>query len=404
MGRPLHVLIVEDSADDAELILRELRRGGFELVHARTASRAGMEAALETQLWDIVISDHAMPAFDGFAALSLVRQMDVDLPFILVSGTIGEDTAVAAMKAGAHDYLMKGNLARLVPAVERELRDAETRRERKKAEAELEAWHWELESRVKERTAELALAHERLQAEIDERQRLEAEIVCAIEREQLRLGQELFDGLGQQLRGIGFLLSGLQTKLKKISPTRARDATRLETMVVQCVEHARKLARGFYPVELEPNGLLFALEELARSTEQSSDVICVVQADASAYAELKGQLAIQLFRIAQEGAHNAVKHAKAKQILILLATQGGDLLLTVKDDGIGLPQGVERATGMGLRIMRYRARMIGGNLDVRNDPTRGVIISCRVPGERKPPVQHPARTTASDQHRSALSA
>jgi CheY-like chemotaxis protein len=119
MNIPLRVLIVEDSPDDAELILRELRRGGFGPTYQRVDSSAGVEAALETQTWDIIISDHSMPGFNGFDVLRRVRQKDVDLPFILVSGTIGEDTAVAAMKAGAHDYLMKDNLTRLAPAVER---------------------------------------------------------------------------------------------------------------------------------------------------------------------------------------------------------------------------------------------------------------------------------------------
>src|SRR5439155_994146 len=127
------------SADDAELDLRELRRSGFEPLYERVDSSQGVEAALETQSWDVIISDHSMLGFNGFDALSVVRQKDVDLPFILVSGTIGEDAAVAAMKAGAHDYLMKDNLTRLAPAVERELREAKSRRERKKAARELHA-------------------------------------------------------------------------------------------------------------------------------------------------------------------------------------------------------------------------------------------------------------------------
>ncbi|HKH09983.1 MAG TPA: PAS domain S-box protein [Rubrobacter sp.] len=138
MGAPLRVLLVEDSENDALLLLRQLRRGGYEPLSMRVDTAGEMEAALEGQTWDLVISDHSMPAFSSLGALDLLRGKGfVDLPFIIVSGRIGEDAAVSAMKAGAHDYIMKDNLARLNSAIERELREAEVRRRRREAEAAL---------------------------------------------------------------------------------------------------------------------------------------------------------------------------------------------------------------------------------------------------------------------------
>ena len=137
MGVQLHVLIVEDSEDDALLLVRELRRGGFEPAFERVDTPSALRAALARQEWDILFADYSMPHFSGTAALALVRERGLDLPFIFVSGTIGEDTAVEAMRAGAQDYVTKGNLKRLLPAVERELRDARERRDRKRAEATL---------------------------------------------------------------------------------------------------------------------------------------------------------------------------------------------------------------------------------------------------------------------------
>jgi PAS domain S-box-containing protein len=135
---PLRVLIVEDSADDTLLLLRELKRGGYEPQHERVDTAEDMRAALEKQEWDVVISDHAMPTFSAPAALKLLRDGGwPDLPFIIVSGHIGEDAAVKAMKAGAHDFVSKDGLARLAPAIERELRDAEERRERRRAQEAL---------------------------------------------------------------------------------------------------------------------------------------------------------------------------------------------------------------------------------------------------------------------------
>jgi diguanylate cyclase (GGDEF)-like protein len=134
MGIPIRVLIVEDSEDDAQLLVRELRRGGYDPTHERVDTPQAMNAALDGGTWDIVFSDYTMPHFSGTAALALLRERGLDLPFIFLSGTIGEDTAVAAMKAGAHDYIMKGSLKRLVPAVDRELREAEVRLERRQAD------------------------------------------------------------------------------------------------------------------------------------------------------------------------------------------------------------------------------------------------------------------------------
>ena len=137
MSKLLRVLIVEDSENDALLLLRGLSRGGFEPEFKRVETPEAMAAALSAQPWDIIVSDYSMPHFSGLAALWVLKQSGLDLPFILVSGTIGEDVAVEAMKAGAHDYVMKGNLQRLGTAIERELREAEVRKERKQTEERL---------------------------------------------------------------------------------------------------------------------------------------------------------------------------------------------------------------------------------------------------------------------------
>jgi PAS domain S-box-containing protein len=134
MSKPLRLLIVEDSEDDALFLLHELRKGGYTVTSERVDTAPAMSAALEKQAWDVVIADYVMPYFSAPDALILLKGKGIDLPFIVVSGKIGEDIAVATMKAGAHDYIMKGNLIRLVPAVERELREAVERQERRRAE------------------------------------------------------------------------------------------------------------------------------------------------------------------------------------------------------------------------------------------------------------------------------
>jgi two-component system, cell cycle sensor histidine kinase and response regulator CckA len=137
MTVPLRILMVEDSPEDAELTLRELRRGGFDPASLCVQTRGSLAAALEDRTWDIVLSDYTLPGFSGTEALAMVRSRNIDVPFIFISGTISEEDAVAAMRAGAQDYFSKEKLKRLVPAIERELREAATRRQRMELEERL---------------------------------------------------------------------------------------------------------------------------------------------------------------------------------------------------------------------------------------------------------------------------
>jgi PAS domain S-box-containing protein/putative nucleotidyltransferase with HDIG domain len=139
MGRPLRVLIIEDSEDDTQLLLRELRRSGHEVEFERVETAEALQSALTQKTWDLILSDYNLPGFDGLQALDLLKASGQDLPFILISGTIDEETAVAALKAGADDFLVKGKFARLAPAIARELREAKTRREHKRVEEALKS-------------------------------------------------------------------------------------------------------------------------------------------------------------------------------------------------------------------------------------------------------------------------
>lgn len=213
MSKALRVLIVEDSEADALLLLRELRSGGYDPGFERVDNPDDMSKALGTREWDIIISDYVMPQFTGLAALQLMKEKALDLPFIIVSGQIGEDVAVDAMKAGAHDYIIKGRLARLVPAIERELREAEVRRKHREADEALLKAHdellkarAELELRVERRTAALAEANEELQVEAAERKRVEED------RERL-LGE--LKGVNEQL-----IDTGLQAEAKAVEAQR----------------------------------------------------------------------------------------------------------------------------------------------------------------------------------------
>jgi len=137
MDKPIRVLIVDDSEDDGLLLVRNLKNGGFSPSYEQVDTSEAMSKALDNQTWDVILCDNSMPTFDAASALELYKDKGLDLPFIIVSGTIADETAVAAMKAGAHDYIMKGNLARLSSAIDRELREAKNRQERRITEIQL---------------------------------------------------------------------------------------------------------------------------------------------------------------------------------------------------------------------------------------------------------------------------
>lgn len=263
------------------------------------------------------------------------------------------------------------------------------------AEAQLADRAVHLEALVTDRTAELSTAHAQLLKEAEERKRLEAEIAGAIEGERERLGQELHDGLVQELTGIAMMLFVLEQKLLKLAPKQAGEAHRLCQLLEKAHSNARDLAKSFYPVELEQHGLVAALEGMAQRTRQQFGVKCSVEAGLLAATGVKDATSVQLLRIAQEAVQNAVKHAHARNIVIHLGNQNGSWLLTVRDDGKGLGPDVPETGGMGLRIMQYRARIIQGTLSVADAAGGGVLVSCTAPaGKSDDSFQHqgPARS------------
>jgi DNA-binding NtrC family response regulator len=137
VSKAIKLLVVEDSEDDARLVIRMLRRGGYNAQHERVESAAAMAAALQRQTWDAVVSDYNMPGFSGLDALRILRATALDVPFILISGTVGEEIAVDALKAGANDYVIKNNLSRLASVLERELKEAAIRADHRRAQRKL---------------------------------------------------------------------------------------------------------------------------------------------------------------------------------------------------------------------------------------------------------------------------
>src|SRR2546421_1866299 len=227
--------------------------------------------------------------------------------------------------------------------------------------------------------SEVRLAHKRLFTgfvrDISDRKRLEREVLQISDLEQRRIGQDLHDGLCQQLAGIELMSEVLEQKLSRKSKTEAAQAAKIAEGVRAAIGDTRMLARGLSPVDVESNGLMSALQELASNTEKLFHVACRFECPQPVLVD-NHAAATHLYRIAQEAINNAIKHGKARVIAVRLTVQSNQASLTVTDDGRGFVVKPEQTSGMGLRIMKYRAGMIGATLEIRRANGRGMLVAC----------------------------
>jgi signal transduction histidine kinase len=228
----------------------------------------------------------------------------------------------------------------------------------------------ELDRRVHERT-------EALQREVAERRRLDREIAQVADRERRRLGQDLHDSLGQHLTGTALAAQVLKEKLAVRAAPEVPEAEKLVDYIEQGIELTRNLARGFFSPELEAEGLIAGLQGLAENIRERFQINCVFDGQESVRVP-DSAVATQLYRIAQEAATNSAKHAAPEQIAIRLATNGPELTLSILDDGVGFPDKLPYPQGLGLRLMRHGAALIGASFDVRRNGGKGTIATCKL--------------------------
>lgn len=215
-------------------------------------------------------------------------------------------------------------------------------------------------------------------SDITEQRRLQREILEVSGREQRRIGQDLHDGLGQVLTGVTFLGQALGKKLQDRGLPGAQDAVEITRLVNEAIAHTRSLARGLYPVTLETDGLGAALEELLENMENIFNISCVFSYNEN-FPAVARTTAIHLYRIVQEAVNNAVRHGRAGVITVSLAPGERQHVLSISDDGCGFDARTAGNTGMGINLMHYRARIIGGSLEISAQPGEGVTIRCTFP-------------------------
>jgi len=344
------VLHLEDSPLDHDLAVVHLLRAGLVPDVLRVDSEAAFREALAGQDWDVVLSDFNLPGFNGLRAQQILRDSGKEVPFILVSGEIGEDTAVAAMRNGASDYLLKNNLARLAPAVEHAIDANRDRVARQLADRELAA--------SRQRLSELA-----------------QHLQTSVEMERAAIAREIHDDVGGSLTAIKFDLAWIGRHVAD-PEVRQRVATALET-VAHAIEASQRIMHNLRPAILE-QGLVAALQWMTNQFEKRNGVSCLFRTSHDSM-QLPAGVPLVAYRFAQEALTNVSKHAQASKVMIDLSMSRGVLSLEVSDNGRGLDRAdLAKARSFGLRGLHERAGTVGGWVDVSSD-ANGTVLMLSVP-------------------------
>lgn len=361
----LQLVVVEDSELDYELTLAHLVSDPAFATNALTAQRVedepGLRAALAGGPVDAVITDHNLPRFDSFSALRVAREFDADLPVLVLSGEMSEDVAVAALHAGADDFVLKSRMLRLAPALQRALEAAAGRRERR-----MQA------QRLRELTAHL----ERIR-----------------EEERHALARELHDDVGALLTALKFELSHLARELYG-RPAVAPRVRAMQDLLAQAVAASHRIQYNLRPPVLDA-GLPAALDWLVRGFAERTGINTRYESNRD-NLPLPPAPATALYRFAQEALANVARHAQASNVSVTLFATDEEVTLEIADDGAGFdPRMLDAAPGFGLRGLVERAQALGGWAEISSAPGRGTTVMLSVPvGVAAPPATAVATPSA----------
>jgi signal transduction histidine kinase len=375
----LRVLVVEDSASDAKLVIRQLQGTGRSVEFERVETAEAMRAALEHKAWDVVTSDWSMPKFTAPAALGILKEMRIDLPFIIVSGTIGEETAVQAMRAGAHDFLLKDKLGRLSPAVERELRECKERAARRQAEEELLESQLLLRDALRARDEFLAIASHELKTPL-------TSLSLEVESAQRLLG---YDNQAVPAENLAVKLARVSFQVTRITAliNNFLDVTQITSGTMVLLPERLDLRKHV-------NGVLAGARELFA---RSGSIL-----NLRAAGPVVGKWdPIRLKSVIFSLVSNAAKYGEGKPIEIDLDIQADQARLVVVDYGLGIAveeqerifRRFERAVpqqhfggfGLGLWVARQIIEAHRGSITVASKPGSGSTFTVLLPLEFEEP-------------------
>ena len=366
--------MVEDDDADAQIVQHTLQRGNVHYTADRVDNKHAFVRELEKRQPNLILSDFSLPSFDGYSALAIAKEKYPDVPFIFVTGTLGEEVAIETLKKGATDYVLKQRLTRLVPSVHRALREAQERAERRRAEEQLRQSHKQL------RSLSIYLQHVR-------------------EEERIRIAREIHDELGQQLTGLKLQLTWLDSRLPRDAREIHKKTRSMASGIDETIQTVRRIATELRPGVLDNAGLLAALEWQAHEFEAQTGIRCRVK---SALREtiLDQGLNTAFFRIFQETLTNVIRHANATKVEVRLSESMGDFVLEVRDDGRGISEkDIQNTTSTGLLGMRERAVLLRGKVDFHGEPGKGTTVIVRLPRPPKKPERDRSNSHENSAHR-----
>jgi Signal transduction histidine kinase len=424
----LRVMIVEDDATDAELVVRELKKSGFEPEFRRVDTRNAFMTALEEGVPDVIIYDHNLPHFSSSEALELTRQRDQAIPFIIVSHAIGDEDAVALMRAGAADYLLKDRLGRLGEAVRHALEQRRLREEHTAARNAIVTLNADLELRIASRTAQLKVANHALEMELGQRKRAEealrrlngdleqrvtertrdlvasnqrlqalaTELTLAEQRERKRLASELHDYLAQMLALGRIKVTQLRQKLSGQAPAAQQLVGEVDNLLEKAGEYTRSLMAKLNPPVLDELGLPSALTWLAKQMPLHGLLVEVHLSNEQ--VSLPDDQAVLLFQSVRELLINVAKHAGTDRATVSLKVdQEQQLLIEVQDSGRGFdPVAMEEKSEkehFGLFSVRERMQAMGGSLEVKSMPEQGTTVTMMLPLVKTKTADYASKTS-----------
>ncbi len=363
----LRILLLEDSEPQVELTKHTLKEAGLEFEFVVVDTRDAFERELKRSAPSLILSDYSLPGFDGVQALEIAQKAVPTVPFIFVTGVLGEEVAIEMLKLGATDYVLKTHLARLGPSVRRALREADDRRERELAEEKFRT------------------SHEQLRA-------LTAHLQSVREEERTKIAREVHDELGQAMTGLKLDLSWVSGKLRG-SVALQRKIKGMIGQIDATIHTVRRIATELRPGILDSLGLVAAIEWQAADFQQRTGIKCEFSTDVHT-TPWSSHLSTVCFRIFQETLTNIIRHAKASRVQVRLTQSEGALVLTVRDNGRGIAERDITTRSIGLIGMKERASQVGGEVFFFGLPSFGTTVTTRLPIAQSP-AETPATAPAS---------
>ena len=360
MTAAIKILHLEDDPCDAELVKSALSEDGIVADIHLVNSRDSFINSLEKGGYDIILSDYSLPGFDGLSALNIATAQYSDIPFIFISGKMGEELAIDTLKSGATDYVLKNSLSRLGPSVKRALKETCERQERRRAVEELEISHEELRN-------------------------LAAHLQSVREEERLKIAREIHDELGQILTALKLDLNYVQGKLPADQQVLQEKMQSDIALVDECIQSVKKICNELRPGLLDHLGIEAALEWQAEEFQRRTGIRCRVSFSPDSL-DIDIDRATALFRIFQEALTNVIKHSKATTVTSKLSERDNSIIFEIADNGIGISEeNMRKVNSFGLLGMRERVRMWDGHLSIGNGG-KGTTITILIP--RDPKMAH----------------